>query len=212
MKKLVIALAAVVGLAMAIGADDAYARSGGGGHSGAAAAVPVAGWPCRRWRPLFWRPLFGLQRAWRLLSRRALRWPLWRPLWRPLRWRLLRLRRRGLPRQPLVLGLAAGHGTATPIRTTRTGRIPSTNRHPRSTSSRRRRRIRPCRRRSAPPNLWYYCTNPAGYYPYVQNCSVAWVKVVPPPAPATPSGSIAPGPANPHGRPRLGRARKVRTR
>jgi len=23
-----------------------------------------------------------------------------------------------------------------------------------------------------PPNTWYYCDNPAGYYPYVQNCMV----------------------------------------
>lgn len=41
--------------------------------------------------------------------------------------------------------------------------------------------------RQAPPaaqNLWYYCTDPAGYYPYVQNCKVQWVKVVPPPAPS----------------------------
>jgi hypothetical protein len=52
--------------------------------------------------------------------------------------------------------------------------------------------------RDPAPTLWYYCTDPAGYYPYVQNCSVPWVKVVPPPrSPATPSGSIAPGPASP---------------
>jgi hypothetical protein len=51
---------------------------------------------------------------------------------------------------------------------------------------------------SAPANLWYYCTDPAGYYPYVQNCRAPWVKVVPPPASAaTPSGSISPGPATP---------------
>jgi hypothetical protein len=35
----------------------------------------------------------------------------------------------------------------------------------------------------APPNLdprfWYYCRNPAGYYPYVQNCSL-WQQVTPP--------------------------------
>ena len=35
---------------------------------------------------------------------------------------------------------------------------------------------------AAPANLWYYCTEPAGYYPYVQNCNVAWLKVVPPPS------------------------------
>lgn len=38
---------------------------------------------------------------------------------------------------------------------------------------------------------WYYCPNPAGYYPYVSNCSQQWVPVDPrsvPPAPATPPG------------------------
>lgn len=28
-------------------------------------------------------------------------------------------------------------------------------------------------------NFWYYCTQPAGYYPYVQNCSQPWMKVLP---------------------------------
>ena len=26
---------------------------------------------------------------------------------------------------------------------------------------------------------WYYCTDPAGYYPQVQNCAKGWLKVVP---------------------------------
>ncbi|MFZ4479774.1 MAG: hypothetical protein ACOYNZ_07780 [Rhodoferax sp.] len=26
---------------------------------------------------------------------------------------------------------------------------------------------------------WYYCTQPAGYFPYVQDCSQPWMKVVP---------------------------------
>lgn len=30
------------------------------------------------------------------------------------------------------------------------------------------------------PNFWYYCQDPAGYYPYVQNCS-AWQQVTPTP-------------------------------
>ena len=30
------------------------------------------------------------------------------------------------------------------------------------------------------PNFWYYCQNPAGYYPYVQACS-AWQQVTPTP-------------------------------
>jgi len=34
---------------------------------------------------------------------------------------------------------------------------------------------------SAPPtNLWYYCTEPAGYYPYTQTCNRAWIPVTPP--------------------------------
>jgi hypothetical protein len=32
----------------------------------------------------------------------------------------------------------------------------------------------------APPaSYWYYCAQPAGYFPYVQNCSQPWMKVVP---------------------------------
>ena len=30
-----------------------------------------------------------------------------------------------------------------------------------------------------PTSYWYYCTQPPGYYPYVQNCSQSWMKVVP---------------------------------
>ncbi|MGZ5575376.1 MAG: hypothetical protein ACXWEV_00735 [Methylobacter sp.] len=29
------------------------------------------------------------------------------------------------------------------------------------------------------PGYWYYCTNPAGYYPYIRQCSAAWQKVIP---------------------------------
>ena len=28
-------------------------------------------------------------------------------------------------------------------------------------------------------NYWYYCTDPAGYFPYVQTCNKAWIPVVP---------------------------------
>ena len=28
-------------------------------------------------------------------------------------------------------------------------------------------------------SAWYYCQNPAGYYPYVQSCSQPWVSVDP---------------------------------
>ncbi len=39
----------------------------------------------------------------------------------------------------------------------------------------------------APAQTWYYCANPAGYYPYVAECRVGWqaVPASPPPAPAT---------------------------
>ncbi len=28
-------------------------------------------------------------------------------------------------------------------------------------------------------SYWYYCTDPAGYFPYVKDCRQAWLKVVP---------------------------------
>ena len=31
----------------------------------------------------------------------------------------------------------------------------------------------------APVTFWYYCTEPAGYFPYVQSCSRAWIPVLP---------------------------------
>lgn len=34
------------------------------------------------------------------------------------------------------------------------------------------------------PVFWYYCPDPQGYYPYVNQCPKGWLKVVPtPPAP-----------------------------
>jgi hypothetical protein len=33
------------------------------------------------------------------------------------------------------------------------------------------------------PSYWYYCQNPQGYYPYVQQCPGGWMTVVPPTAP-----------------------------
>ncbi len=36
-----------------------------------------------------------------------------------------------------------------------------------------------------PQYYWYYCSNPPGYYPYVQQCPSPWQTVVPP---ATPPG------------------------
>ena len=32
---------------------------------------------------------------------------------------------------------------------------------------------------STSSNYWYYCTDPAGYFPYVENCAKAWIPVVP---------------------------------
>jgi hypothetical protein len=29
------------------------------------------------------------------------------------------------------------------------------------------------------PYYWYYCAEPKGYYPYIQNCNDAWLPVVP---------------------------------
>ena len=40
---------------------------------------------------------------------------------------------------------------------------------------------------TAPPQgYWYYCQNPQGYYPYVQQCTHQWMRVVPPPPPPGP--------------------------
>lgn len=50
-------------------------------------------------------------------------------------------------------------------------------------------------RAPAPQTYWYYCTDPAGYYPYVGTCSKPWVRVkpdevLPPPdAPQPPKSS-----------------------
>ena len=29
----------------------------------------------------------------------------------------------------------------------------------------------------APQQSWYYCNDPKGFYPYVQNCKTAWTAV-----------------------------------
>jgi hypothetical protein len=36
------------------------------------------------------------------------------------------------------------------------------------------------------PYYWYYCQNPQGYYPYVQQCPGGWMTVVPPSTPPAP--------------------------
>lgn len=35
-----------------------------------------------------------------------------------------------------------------------------------------------------PQPYWYYCQNPGGYYPYVQQCPNGWLQVVPDARPA----------------------------
>jgi hypothetical protein len=52
----------------------------------------------------------------------------------------------------------------------------------------------------APPaygQTWYYCDNPRGYYPAVQNCPTGWRAVpapaAPPPPPPPPGGPPPPG-------------------
>jgi hypothetical protein len=35
-------------------------------------------------------------------------------------------------------------------------------------------------------NYWYYCPDPQGYYPYIQNCASGWMKVVPDATPPNP--------------------------
>lgn len=37
--------------------------------------------------------------------------------------------------------------------------------------------------------LWYYCPNPAGYYPHIASCSQQWVPVDPSSVPPAPSAS-----------------------
>jgi hypothetical protein len=36
------------------------------------------------------------------------------------------------------------------------------------------------------PQYWYYCQNPQGYHPYIQQCPGGWMQVVPPSAPPAP--------------------------
>lgn len=36
------------------------------------------------------------------------------------------------------------------------------------------------------PTYWYYCPNPAGYYPYITECPAGWLTVVPPASPSAP--------------------------
>ncbi len=36
------------------------------------------------------------------------------------------------------------------------------------------------------PTYWYYCQNPQGYYPYIQQCPTGWLQVVPQTTPPHP--------------------------
>jgi hypothetical protein len=47
---------------------------------------------------------------------------------------------------------------------------------------------------AAPAASWYYCDNPQGYYPYVQNCTGQWR-----PVPAAPPGYTPGAPPPPPG-------------
>lgn len=38
----------------------------------------------------------------------------------------------------------------------------------------------------APPSYWYYCSNPAGYYPQIASCPSGWAQVLAQPAPPAP--------------------------
>lgn len=35
----------------------------------------------------------------------------------------------------------------------------------------------------APPSYWYYCSNPAGYYPQIASCPAGWAQVLAQPTP-----------------------------
>ena len=48
----------------------------------------------------------------------------------------------------------------------------------------------------AAPQYWYYCSNPAGYYPYVVQCSAGWQRV-PANSPSQPSPGMPAIPAPP---------------
>ena len=53
----------------------------------------------------------------------------------------------------------------------------------------------PAPQASRPPaaaSSWYYCANPSGYYPYVQQCPGGWRVVAPTPPDLTPSSAPQP--------------------
>lgn len=48
---------------------------------------------------------------------------------------------------------------------------------------------------AAAPQVWYWCAAPEGYYPYVEQCSVAWQTVIAPPSAAADDQTDQAGPA-----------------
>jgi hypothetical protein len=43
---------------------------------------------------------------------------------------------------------------------------------------------------TSPSGFWYYCTEPAGYFPYVKDCAEPWLKVIPAPPGQQPSLAV----------------------
>jgi hypothetical protein len=43
---------------------------------------------------------------------------------------------------------------------------------------------------TSPTGYWYYCTEPAGYFPYVKDCREPWLKVIPAPPGEQPSLAV----------------------
>jgi hypothetical protein len=52
--------------------------------------------------------------------------------------------------------------------------------------------------------VWYYCEDPAGYYPYVRSCNGPWQSV-----PATPPGDVQQGELSGEGTAAVGQAQQV---
>jgi hypothetical protein len=48
---------------------------------------------------------------------------------------------------------------------------------------------------NAEPVYWYYCTSPSGYYPYVDQCSKPWMRVLPSDVPSASSKSPTTAPS-----------------
>ncbi len=202
MKKLTLAIAGIAVAALVSGAALAQGRGGGGGGGGGhgggsvafdgrrvrvavatkvavatvvAAAIKVAALTggggtaagLSRWRVS--------RRLLRRLRRRLPRRLLWR-MARLRLWRLVRAERRLLFRLPGYYwgGWPYAYGAAYPAYYP----YPYAVTDPVDVTV--YQQAAPPSPAAVPANqYWYYCTDPAGYYPYVQNCSKAWMQVVP---------------------------------